>query len=164
MSECILWPAERAMTKQGYGARWHPETGKVQTVHRIAFFERHGYWPKVCRHTCDIKLCHNADHLVDGDHSDNLLDAYARGQRIPNYGRGGKRGSDHHGAKLNDEAVKCIRWLADHGRLRREIADAYNVSLQSIQRVATRKTWRHIPETPGSTWPGEPATKGSSNE
>lgn len=34
-------------------------------------------------HKCDTKACVNPDHLYWGTHSQNMLDAYARGQKKP---------------------------------------------------------------------------------
>jgi hypothetical protein len=70
----------------GYG-RAHYKGQRVQ-AHRLAFFEANGFWPKVCRHTCDYRACVNPDHLVDGTYADNTKDMMERGRQFaPNRGK-----------------------------------------------------------------------------
>jgi len=75
MDDCIEW--EGAKTG-GYGVL--KVEGKVRRAHRFAFFMHHGYWPKVCRHTCDNPSCINVAHLLDGDQADNMADKSERGR------------------------------------------------------------------------------------
>jgi hypothetical protein len=48
--------------------------------HRLSFFLHYGYWPKVCRHTCDNPPCYNPTHLLDGTVADNNRDKVLRGR------------------------------------------------------------------------------------
>lgn len=79
---CTLW-AGRVGT-HGYGVTQHE--GQQVLAHRLAFFEANGYWPEVCRHTCDTPLCIDPAHLVDGTQADNVQDMMQRGR----HGRGNK--------------------------------------------------------------------------
>lgn len=54
--------------------------GKRVFAHRLVFFQTYGYWPDVCRHTCDNPPCVNPEHLVDGTHGDNIRDMMERGR------------------------------------------------------------------------------------
>jgi hypothetical protein len=51
---------------------------KMVGAHRFAFFLTHGYWPLNARHTCDIPLCCNPDHVVEGTQADNIHDCVNR--------------------------------------------------------------------------------------
>jgi hypothetical protein len=66
----------------GYGAVKLPMAlglgRKMVGAHRLAFFLTYGYWPKNTRHTCDIPLCCNPDHLVEGTQADNIHDCIKR--------------------------------------------------------------------------------------
>jgi hypothetical protein len=76
---CLEWTGWR---KGGYGRI--VVDGKRLSVHRLAFWLTHGYWPNICRHTCDNPPCCNPDHLLDGTHADNTRDALERGL-VPSY-------------------------------------------------------------------------------
>ena len=54
-------------------------------------------------HKCDNKCCVNPDHLYIGTHSQNMRDAYQRGQKKP---ANGKR---PHSVHLSDDDVRFIR-------------------------------------------------------
>ncbi len=83
---CRLWLG--AIGSDGYG---HLRMGKkVIAAHRVAFFIRHGRYPKgSARHSCDEPLCVEADHLIDGTHKENMEDCVRRGRnRSPRAGNG----------------------------------------------------------------------------
>lgn len=66
--------------KDGYMTlRWE---GRGCKAHRLSFFLHYGYWPKVCRHTCDNPACYNWYHLEDGTAADNNRDTVARGRHV----------------------------------------------------------------------------------
>jgi HNH endonuclease len=114
--------------------------GRRQYVHRIAFYEAYGYWPLVCRHKCDNPPCINPDHLLDGSQGDNIRDMYSRKRRKVFELEGEK----HPSAKLNNEAVKCIRWLYAHGVTQVRIAKAYNLHHSTISLVVRKEHWRKV--------------------
>lgn len=82
---CHLWTG--AKVPNGYGSigtvvidgRKRTQVG----AHRVAFYLASGYWPNVARHTCDVKLCCNPRHLLDGTVRDNALDWAERGETSP---------------------------------------------------------------------------------
>src|SRR6266702_3699968 len=128
MSDCIEWTGGKE--KDGYGRRWHQ--GRQRRAHRVAFFEAYGYWPNICRHTCDNRPCVNIDHLRDGTHADNARDRMERGRdRHPH-------GEKHCRAKLTEIDVRQIRWLAQIGCIQRDIAEAYGVSKTTVNSIVRR--------------------------
>jgi len=70
---CILWPFRQS--EYGY-AIWH----KVR-VSRIVCEEVYGPSELLALHSCDVKACINPRHLRWGTYSDNIQDAWDRGQR-----------------------------------------------------------------------------------
>ncbi len=74
MVPCKIWT--RAVSSNGYGMRSFK--GKVRTAHRVAFFERWGWWPPVVRHLCDVKLCVEPFHLLAGTSAQNNQDNWDR--------------------------------------------------------------------------------------
>ena len=71
---CWIWLGQR----QRYGVLTF--RGRVVYVHRLV----HELWNGpidgwVVRHTCDVKLCVNPEHLITGTVKDNVRDAIDRG-------------------------------------------------------------------------------------
>lgn len=131
---CVEWTGATIARGSGYGKRWH--NGRLQLTHRIAFFEYHGRWPNVCRHKCDNGMCFRIDHLEDGTQADNVHDTMKRGRARSARGN----------AKLNPEAVRCIRWLHANrpGLSQRKIAEAYGLGEETVRLVITRQTWGDV--------------------
>ena len=46
--------------------------------------------------------------------------------------------------KLNDEAVKAIRWAHRKGKLQREIADVYDISQSLVSLITRNEAWTHV--------------------
>ena len=73
---CVLWMASR--NPCGYGqVRWH---GRLWLTHRAAWMARHGSIPPgLCvLHRCDVRPCHNPEHLFLGTQKDNMADMAAK--------------------------------------------------------------------------------------
>jgi hypothetical protein len=125
LGECQQWTGGRA-TSNGYPVRWYK--GKPMKASRVAFYEAHGYWPKVCRHRCDNKMCVRVEHLVDGTAADNSRDFVERQA----WQRSVKRGS----ARINSmkaEDVRMARSLyQDHGYSYAQLAEFFGVPQSAI--------------------------------
>jgi hypothetical protein len=135
---CIVMTHPIAAT--GYGMRkFH---GKWMLAHRVAFFEANGHWPNICRHRCDNRPCVNPEHLEDGTRADNVRDMMERGGHRRTSTPGERCGK----SKLNDEAVKCTRWLAAHGTSHKRIARAHGIVPSNVTSIVKRRTWKHLPE------------------
>jgi hypothetical protein len=95
------------------------------------------------RHTCDKRDCVNPAHLCEGSAKDNSADMIERNRQIC--------GEKHHSAKLTEaDAIKILEeYTADkqsgrlYGSLER-LAVKYNQSKQSIYRVTSGQTWKHL--------------------
>lgn len=89
---------------------------------------------QVC-HTCDNPKCVNPDHLFLGTIIDNFQDMKNKGRSA--------RGERNNKAKLTEHEVKKIKKLK--GKLKRkEIADLFDVSTSTINRVLRGDSWKHI--------------------
>lgn len=132
MSPCVNWTGP--FGSLGYGR--FKRAGKLILAHRQAFFATHGYWPKVCRHTCDNRACVNPEHLLDGTRGDNNRDRTARGRSA--------KGAAHGLSKLTEDAVINIRERWANGERQVDLAAEYGVYQTTISSVVRRKVWTHV--------------------
>ena len=137
---CLDWTA--AIHTEGYGS--FKLDGKRQLAHRVAWMFAHGPAPAelcVC-HTCDNRLCVNPDHLFLGTKADNTADAIAKGRHSTTVNP--LRGEHQPTAKLNEVAVRVIRYMAAKGVTASKLARVHGVGRTTIRRVVARQTWRHV--------------------
>lgn len=134
-STCHWWTG--TIKETGYG-RFHVKDRFI-AAHRFSYEKEHGPIPSglcVC-HSCDNPSCVNPDHLWLGTQKNNMQDCSAKS-------RAGKSLGVNHGlSKLNDEAVKVIRFFAGSVSNRR-IAVAYGVSSSTVDSVVKAETWGHV--------------------
>lgn len=145
-SGCWLWQKSRG--SHGYG---QIGTGGARTelAHRVAFevYHKEPSNFKVVMHSCDNRQCCNPEHLSEGTYTDNLNDALSKGRHsVPD--TPDNRGSNHGMSKLTEEAVKRI-YL--DSRPRKEVANEFNVSVQTVSDIRGGKSWRHVTSTLKST-------------
>lgn len=135
---CKLWA--KAM-KGGYGVKWYPPLKRPLLIHRIVFFEAHGWWPPEVGHWCNAAACYEEAHLYATTHAENQ--AY-----ISKCGRGrGKitRGEDHKHSKLTEAQVLEIRTrYVPRAVTQQALADEFGVSQHVISSIIRRKGWAHI--------------------
>ena len=83
--ECWEWAG--TMGSGGYGH--FSIGGKRMTAHKAAYILFVGPWPEdrdengrilVARHTCDVKLCVNPEHIIPGTQKENIADMVSRGR------------------------------------------------------------------------------------
>lgn len=122
---CWVWMG--AKSPSGYG-RFN-FLGRTVQAHRLAFELVRGTTEglHVC-HTCDNPACVNPDHLFLGTDADNHMDK-ARKLRA--------------GKALTGEQVKEIKQLVASGIILQDIANQFEVSRKSIQRIKNGQYWRH---------------------
>lgn len=136
------WEWRGAFNGNGYGNFRVPEFGRCsQSAHRVAYRLANGRFPAdglLVRHTCDNPRCVNPHHLEEGTHSDNAMDAVARGRYKPRETAGEKNGY----AKLNREKVAEIRRRSAEGETNVSIAKSFGVTHQMISKVKKGHFWK----------------------
>lgn len=129
---CWLWCGY--VHPDGYGI-----TAGGFRAHRFSFELAFGSLPDslfVC-HTCDNRRCVNPAHLFLGTHQDNIADMVAKDRHV----KGGRRLN----TKVTPELVREIRSrYAGGGVTQDELAEQYGYARNLIQRLLTRKTWKHV--------------------
>lgn len=85
LKECWIWKG--AKTGNGYGAFYFQR--KIYPAHRFSFIMNNGELEpkKVLLHTCDIPLCVNPAHLVQGTHDENMKDMVRKGRSANQFTR-----------------------------------------------------------------------------
>lgn len=124
---CIDWTGP---TSRGYGRTW--ANGRTWAVHRLVFFQAHGYLPEVVRHRCDRRGCINVDHLLPGTTYDNIHDCLDRGRANK------ARGLAHGNAKLSDEQVAEIRRRYPQETMT-ALAAEYGITQPHVSNIVNRK-------------------------
>ena len=87
-------------------------------------------------HKCDNPPCVRPDHLFLGTVIENNKDRDAKGRT--------NHGENVHTAKLTDTDIPAIRDMLSQGKSQSDIARIYGVKRNTIQGIASGKTWRHI--------------------
>lgn len=131
--DCWMWVPNPSGS--GYGTFTH--LGKPVGAHVFSFFLATGHMPAVLvRHTCDVKLCCNPAHLVEGNASQNAIDAVERKQK--------PIGSRHPNAKLTEDSVKVIKAEITAGSSLISLARRYHVTNSVICSISKGRTWKHV--------------------
>lgn len=142
---CWLWTGPTR--GRGYGA-W-----KNTYAHRYSYRLAFGDVPESLSvlHRCDVPACVNPNHLFLGTHQENMEDMKAKhrsqsGDQNPSrkHPELMSRGTDRWNAKLNPEAVRQMRSLAETGMQVSAIAKKYGVNRLTARSVVKRLTWRHV--------------------
>lgn len=116
--------------------------GRSVAVHRLAWERVHGPIPRGLNvlHHCDNTKCYEITHLFLGTQADNMADCKAKGR----YAHVGPKGERHGMAKLTESVVRRIRQHAAEGKRQADIALIYGVTLDTVNRIVRRNTWRHL--------------------
>ena len=121
------WRWQLSKDNHGYGMVRAGFKGKAEKAHRYSYriFVNNGKEiPKgvfIC-HTCDVRDCVNPDHLWPGNCKNNMDDASQKGRLTA---------SRKHLTQLQ---IDQIRALSKEGVTKKEIADEFGVSQQTVQR------------------------------
>jgi hypothetical protein len=139
MENCIEF--QGCKNKDGYGQKFID--GKKRYAHRIAYCKAKNIDIKeidglVVMHTCDNPPCVNPEHLKLGTHQDNVDDMMKKCRHKP------PRGESSGQAKLTSDDVFKIRELVKF-KTQKEVGKIFGVSQNQVSRIASRKTWEHLP-------------------
>jgi hypothetical protein len=137
---CWIWTASK--DTHGYGKVRYG--GKNIRAHRTSWEMRFGPLPPglYVLHDCpsgDNPACVNPDHLWLGTQVDNMRDASRKGRIYC----GGTHGEENGRSKLTKADVLEIRRLAVSGVSPKELSSVYLVCVSSINRVISRRSWKH---------------------
>ena len=137
---CLLWLGYKQQVTPSYSRGFFNVNGKPEMAHRVAYRLANGEIPNgMCvRHTCDVPLCVNPNHLVIGTHDDNMRDMKDRNRRK---NITAVKGEKHGCSKLTEELVREIHTSKES---RNEIATRLGVSPSTIKAIRTRRIWKHI--------------------
>jgi len=137
-SGCWVWT--RTLDRFGYGKVLVTVQGKqyMWLAHRLAFQGLVGPLPdrQQVLHRCDNPPCVNPEHLFLGTPYVNAIDRTVKG-RTP-------RGEAHYAAKLNEVAVRVIRYFLAKGYSQKRIAEAYGIHQRLVSAINVRHTWKHV--------------------
>lgn len=134
------WPFIGARSNKGYGYFKHD--GVARFAHRVAYADANGPIPDGIDvlHRCDNPPCCRPDHLFLGTQADNVADMISKGR--DRKAVGSRTGN----ARLTEAKVVDIR-----RRHRKRVvtaqmlADEHGVSVEAVEKVLQRQTWRHVP-------------------
>src|SRR5208282_854629 len=134
-SGCWIWMG--SINSSGYGNASHNR--KTIRAHRLSWTLFNGLIPDGLwvLHKCDVPSCVNPSHLFLGTAGDNTQDALSKGRMA--YG-------ERHGlTKLTTDLVIEIRRRYTSGESPRAIGASLGMNRDSIRKLATGITWRHVP-------------------
>lgn len=141
--DCWNWTAKSRIAGYGVIGLGGRNAGKM-LAHRLSWVIHNGdipdsgdYHGTVVMHTCDNRLCVNPSHLRLGSQSENVRDMDRKGRRTTVT----RSGTDHHNAKLDDDAVRFIR---DSDLPQRKLAAMFGVSRHPIARIKRGDGWKHV--------------------
>ena len=124
---CWLWKA----TKHPDGHGKISVDGEYEYAHRVSYsLQKKDPRDELVLHKCGNPGCVNPDHLYLGNHSDNIRDAYERGERdVP---------------LTKEDVVEIKRKLEYSDKTQREIAEEYGVVRGTIGNIATGRNWSQV--------------------
>lgn len=133
---CIEWTG--GTNAAGYGEIRADDRRKILT-HRAAWELANGKpipdGALVC-HSCDNRLCCNADHLFLGTHADNSQDMVNKGRQA--------RGERQASSVLTEADVALIHELRASGWTLAAIGERVGTSKQNASKICRGDRWKHV--------------------
>jgi len=107
-------------------------------AHRMAWLLTNGPIPPGLHvlHRCDNPPCCNPAHLYLGNDWANQRDRVTRGR--------GNTGSKHPAAKLDERQVREIKQRLIDGKMQKEVARDFGISVQAMNGIWKGRVWRHV--------------------
>ena len=132
------WDWNLFKDRDGYGKVTFNK--KRISIHRASWIIHNGSIPEglLVLHHCDNPSCSRPDHLFLGTTMDNKQDCISKRRLNP------RQGENHPLSKLNEEQVVEIRNLLKNKILQKEIANKFNVAIETISDIKFKRTWKHI--------------------
>lgn len=130
--------------KYGYQSHFMGRGGgrEQATIHELVLLAFVGARPDgmVARHLNGNPQDNRLENLAWGTWKQNTQDAIGHGTFKP---IAPQRGVDHHAAKLDEDAVREIRRLANRATVS-ALSRQFSVSRLTIRQVIQRKVWKHV--------------------
>jgi HNH endonuclease len=129
--ECWEWPGKA----RGPTGHVPSRRNGGAAAHRAAWVEAYGPVPDGLwvLHKCDNPPCCRPSHLYLGDRSQNVRDAYERGQIVQ------PRGEKRSNTRLSDASVREIRLRYAGGETQRSIAESFSINNGYVSRICAGK-------------------------
>lgn len=130
---CWLWTG-KSTTPTGYGLISIRRSGNISS-HRASWMIHYGSIPdgKWVLHHCDNPKCVRPDHLFLGTAKDNSRDRDTKGR--------GAKGEKAGCAKIKEQDAIRIRRLRQEGKILREIASEFGLSISQTYRITRNESW-----------------------
>jgi hypothetical protein len=131
-SGCWIWCG--SVSRYGYGTVTQGR-GKSLHAHRAAYEEKFGKVDDklVIRHTCDVKLCVNVNHLIPGTQKQNIEDKVRRNRHA--------KGQSHGMSKLTEEQARMIKMRAVTPKQAHEM---FGISRTMASQIVAGMYWKHL--------------------
>jgi hypothetical protein len=122
--------------------------GKFEGAHRISYLFFKGPIDEgmlIC-HNCDNPRCVNPEHLFQGTHQDNAVDAYQKGRMVlPENSAYFKEGHLPENRGLSDDIVRLIKMDISDGMLSLiKISKRHGVKYQTVRDIKSGRSYINI--------------------
>ncbi len=132
------WEWNRSTFRHGYGKTRYG--GRAVGAHRAFYAHYVGPIPDgMCvRHKCDNPPCVNPDHLILGEHRDNMLDMQERGRKASTVG------IHNPSAKIQPDDVREIFALGKSGMKQADIGARFGISSSAVNKILCGVNWKQV--------------------
>lgn len=122
--DCWEWKGDKS--SEGYGRLGRDP---YLAAHRISFYLHYGHMDleKVVHHKCNNKSCVNPNHLMLISQVENMRQATIDGKM--------NNGKNFKNKKLNEQAIKVIRYYVNKGVKKAKLAKLHKVHVGTIYNV-----------------------------
>lgn len=118
--------------------RFNDGSRRVMKVHRLVLLAFLGNTNLMCCHNDGDKDNNHLTNLRYGTAQDNADDRTKHGSKV------GALGEGNGAAKLTEAKVREIKELLSSNLSCPKIAEMFDVCAESIRKIATNKTWKHV--------------------
>ena len=136
--ETCCWEWHGSKNLGGYGR--FKIKDKYHRAHALSLSWVLGHTPKYVMHKCDNPSCVRPSHLQEGNHGENMKDAYAKGRR-PDCTR---KGPNHPNAVFTAADIRDIRARYAAGETQKSIGASYGVVQSHISLIVLGKIYKTV--------------------